>query len=128
MLTAGFVKIYEAIPLITTARRAYSRYLWTNKSRTTPATELITMAPKRGDQPCDRRPATCGLRREKYRETIAILVTSVRITNGTGVFKNGMRAFETRPRRKRVTRSPRQEAIGGAMLSLVSYSKMFCAK
>jgi hypothetical protein len=38
--------------------------------------------------------------------------------NGTGVFKKGIRIFEMMPRRKRVTRSPKHEAMGGAILSL----------
>lgn len=35
-----------------------------------------------------------------------------------GVVRKGMRMEEVRPMKRRVTRSPRQEAIGGAMLSV----------
>ena len=36
---------------------------------------------------------------------------------GIGVCKRGMRRLDSTPMRMRVTRSPRQEATGGAMLS-----------
>jgi len=51
------------------------------------------------------------------REIEAVITTMTLITNGSGVWRNGMRSVETRPTRQRVTRSPRQEAIAGAMLS-----------
>jgi len=38
-------------------------------------------------------------------------------TNGIGVLTKLMRAAETAPKRQSVTRSPRQAAIGGAILS-----------
>lgn len=37
--------------------------------------------------------------------------------NGTGVCRKGIRIVDTTPRRTSVTKSPRQEAIGGAILS-----------
>lgn len=104
---------------MTTYRRANPSYLLTNKSRTIPVPQLMTMAPKSGVQHCNRRGDTCGFRRVKYKQVTAALVTSMKIMNGMGVFKNGIRIFETMLRRKSAVRSPRHEAMGGAILSLI---------
>lgn len=44
-------------------------------------------------------------------------ITRIARKKGMGVLTKLMRAAETIPKRQRVTRSPRQDAIGGAMLS-----------
>lgn len=52
------------------------------------------------------------------REVRAVTITTMPSMKGMGVCRKGMRSVETRPMRQRVTRSPRQEAIAGAMLSV----------
>lgn len=48
---------------------------------------------------------------------MAIRTTKAAVKNGNGVWRKGIITVETNPMRVRVTRSPRQEATGGAMLS-----------
>ena len=79
---------------------------------------LMAMAPKRGDHPCVSRGRTCGLRRVKRREAVALQTMRMASIKGTGVLITLMRRAEVRPTKQRVMRSPRHEAIGGAMLSV----------
>lgn len=52
--------------------------------------------------------------------------TTMAIMKGSGVWRKGIRSEEMRPMRLSVTRSPRQEAIAGAMLS--AKSKLWSVK
>lgn len=77
----------------------------------------MTMAPNRGDQPCPIRSFTKGFRRVQTAQKIDERTTRKAMMRGAGVLTKLMRAAETAPRRQSVTRSPKQEAIGGAILS-----------
>ena len=105
------------VPLMTTARTAKPSYRLTNMSSTMPVPLLIIIAPNRGVHPCVRRSRTCGLRSVNAKHATPIPTTSTPRMKGMGVCKKGMRRLDSIPMRMRVTRSPRQEATGGAMLS-----------
>ena len=105
------------VPLMTTARTAKPSYRLTNMFSTMPVPLLIIIAPNRGVHPCVRRGRTCGLRSVNAKHATPIPTTSTPIIKGMGVCKKGMRRLDSIPMRMRVTRSPRQEATGGAMLS-----------
>ena len=82
-----------------------------------PVPQLMTMAPNNGDQPCVIRSFTNGFRCVKTAQEKVDSITRKARMNGTSVLIKLMRAAETAPKRKSVTRSPRQAAMGGAMLS-----------
>lgn len=86
-----------------------------------PVPLLMTIAPKSGAQPCVRRGATRGFRRVKRPQESADRTTRTAMVKGIGVCRKMMSTEETAPRRMSVTRSPRQEAMGGAMLSASDY-------
>jgi hypothetical protein len=75
------------------------------------------MAPNNGDQPCLIRSFTKGFRCVKTAQNKDDSITRRTRIKGTGVLTKLMRAAETAPTKQSVTRSPRQAAIGGAMLS-----------
>lgn len=82
-----------------------------------PVPLLMTIAPKSGAQPCVRSGATRGFRRVNIPQESAERTTRMATVNGMGVCRKMIRTEETAPRSMSVTRSPRQEAMGGAMLS-----------
>jgi hypothetical protein len=51
------------------------------------------------------------------REVEVVMMTTIPTRKGSWVWRKGMRSVATMPIRQRVTRSPREEAIAGAMLS-----------
>lgn len=105
------------LPLMTTASSANPSYLLTNKSRTMPVPLLMTIAPIRGLQPWVSRPLTCAFLLANMQQKIANRTRKTKITEGTGVCRTPMKRLDVSPRRRRVTRSPRHAAIGGAILS-----------
>lgn len=104
-------------PLITIASNGKPSYRFANKSNTIPVALLITIAPNSGLHPCVKRSLTNGFLRVQTAQVIEDKITRMARKKGMGVLTKLMRAAETIPKRQRVTRSPRQDAIGGAMLS-----------
>jgi hypothetical protein len=104
---------------MTTARTAKPSYRLTNMSSIIPVPLLMTIAPNRGVHPCVRRGRTWVLRSVNAKHTAPTPMTRTPRMKGMGVCRRGMRRLERMPMRMRVTRSPRQEATGGAMLSRV---------
>lgn len=104
-------------PLITIANNGNPSYRLANKSNTIPVALLITIAPNSGLHPCFRRSFTNGFLRVQTAQVIEDSITRIARKKGMGVLTKLMRAAETTPTRQRVTRSPRQDAMGGAMLS-----------
>jgi len=112
---------------MTMASNGNPSYRLAKISRTMPVALLMIMAPNNGDQPCLIRSFTKGFRCVMRAHEKDDNMTSRTRMNGNGVFTRLMRAAETTPTRQSVTRSPRQAAIGGAMLSgfqLVSWRKV----
>lgn len=102
---------------MTTARRANPSKRLTNLSRTMPVPLLITMAPKSGNQPCVRRGLTWLLLIVKTKQALAETRTTAARIKGMGVLITRIRTDDIMPMKHKVTRSPRQDATGGAMLS-----------
>jgi hypothetical protein len=78
----------------------------------------MTIAPNSGDQPCLIKSLTNEFRRVKAVQDNDDNITRMPRMNGNGVLTKLIRAAETTPTRQRVIRSPRQAAMGGAMLSI----------
>jgi len=79
--------------------------------------QLITIAPNNGDQPSFIKCFTAGFRRVNVAHVKADSTTRILRIRGTGVSMTRIKRDETRPTKERVTRSPKQLATGGAMLS-----------
>lgn len=105
------------VPLMTTANTAKPSYRLTNMSSTIPVPLLMIIAPKSGLQPSFNRGFTRSFFNVYTRQLMARHTTSALTTKGMGVWRYGTRRVETKPRRMRVKRSPRQDATAGAMLS-----------
>lgn len=104
-----------------TANNAKSSNRLTNMSNTIPVPLLITIAPKSGLHPCQIKCLTSGFRRAMVPHTpmeTTTIMTIRMIKRIGGEENNGRSRVELMPRSVRVTRSPRQDAIGGAMLSI----------
>ena len=104
-------------PLITMASKGNPRYLDAKVSRIIPVALLITMAPNRGGQPCHMRSLTSLLRLTKKVHQIADKTRNNTSTSGNGVLTKLIKAEETVPSKDSVTKSPRHDATGGAILS-----------
>ena len=104
-------------PLITIANNGKPSYRLANKSNTIPVALLITIAPNSGLHPCNKRSFTNEFLRVQIAQVIEDSITRMARKKGMRVLTKLMRAAETTPTKQRVTRSPRQDAIGGAMLS-----------
>ena len=102
---------------MTTARTAKPSYRLTNMSSTMSVPLLIIIAPNRGVHPCVRKSRTCALRIVNAKHATPIPTTSTQRMKGMGAYKKGMRRLDSTPMRMRVTRSSRQEATGGTILS-----------
>jgi len=113
-------KIEPTLPgrlLMATASIAKPSYLWTKRSRTMPVATSITIAPNSGDHPSSNKCRTRGFRRVNVAHVMALRMTTKPTTEGIGVLIIGMSRVDTKPMKLRVMRSPKQEAIGGAILS-----------
>jgi len=86
-------------------------------SSTMPVPLLIAIAPNRGDQPSLMSGRTCGLFNVYIKQLMAMHTTKAATMKGMGVRIKGISNVDTVPTRSRVTKSPRQEAIAGAILS-----------
>lgn len=82
-----------------------------------PVAVLTIIAPNNGVQPCFRRSLTKLFRRTKWTQKQVETTRKMQSTRGNGVLTKSISSVEIRPRRQRVMRSPKHEAIGGAMLS-----------
>lgn len=102
---------------MTTARRGNPGYLEANVSSTMPVPLLMTMAPKSGVQPCDMRSLTKLFPRTTTAHATAEDMTSIAMIRGNAVLIQFINTELMAPRRDKVTRSPRKDATGGAMLS-----------
>ena len=87
-----------------------------------PVALLMIMAPNSGDQPSFRRSFTKGFRCVKRVQKQDDSIMRRRRMSGTGVLMKLMRAAAAAPKTQSVTRSPRQAAIGGAILSVYCVS------
>ena len=105
------------LPLMTAARRANPSKRLTNRSSTIPVPQLMTIAANRGTQPSQRRWLTLRLRRVTTAQPTAATARMMIMMRGKGVLIRTMLTDDARPSKRRVTRSPRHAAIGGAMLS-----------
>lgn len=104
-------------PLITTASIGNPGYLEANISSTIPVPLLMIMAPKRGVQPCHIKSLTTLLPRTMTAHVTAEHMSSMARMRGNTVLTQLMRMEHMVPRKESVTRSPRKDATGGAILS-----------
>lgn len=79
----------------------------------------MIIATNNGVHPCHKRSRTCPFRLVESPNAAAERTTMRQTIAGTGVCMKGNNAVAMNPRTIRVTKSPRQEATGGAMLSVV---------
>lgn len=82
-----------------------------------PVPLLMIMAPNSGDHPCARRCLTKGLRRVEKPQEMAESTTMTMTMKGSEVLTKTIKIAETNASSDSVTRSPRQLATGGAILS-----------
>ena len=86
-------------------------------SKTMPVPLLIIIAIKRGDQPSFNNGLTCSFLNVYIKQVNARQTTSAPTIKGIGVRMKGTRRVETVPKRTSVNKSPKQDAIAGAILS-----------
>lgn len=105
------------VPLIITAIRPNPSYFFTNFSRTMPVPELISIAPNSGVQPDHSKCFTSAFldAARTARNVKPRRARRRRKGMGEGMYN---RAVDESARSVRVSRSPRQLAIGGAILSV----------
>jgi hypothetical protein len=82
-----------------------------------PLAQEIAIAPKSGIQPWKSKSWTLLLRLTRRTHIVAEIIVSIQQMRGMGVLMTRMRIEEMAPRRLSVRRSPRPDAIGGAILS-----------
>lgn len=102
---------------MTTASKANPSYRLTKRSNTIPVQLLITMAPNSGDQPSVTSSLTCSFRRVRKKHVVATPTTKSPTIKGSGVCMKPISPVEVAPISSRVTRSPKHDATGGAILS-----------
>ena len=107
----------DILPLMITASSANPLYRLTKRSRMIPVAVLITIAPNKGVQPCVINGLTYSLRWTITAQATAVSTKRINRTSGTGVSTKLTSKDDTRPKRHKVMRSPRQAAMGGAILS-----------
>lgn len=100
-----------------TASKANPLYRLTKRSRIIPVAVLMIIAPNNGVHPCEISPRTYGFLRTYSAHPKEDIMRRTQKTRGRGVLTKPMRNVETSPRRQRVMRSPKQAAMGGAILS-----------
>jgi len=104
-------------PLITMASKGNPWYREANVSSTIPVALLMTIAPNSGVQPCHIRCLTTLLPRTIKAHKVAEHIRNNTMIRGHRVLTKLIKIEEIVPSKHNVTRSPRQDAIGGAMLS-----------